>query len=455
MCMTAQRLGLDAGVAQQRHSIHYAFDSCLRIFRAGEGHFSLLKYAQMASNRHQCQFYERNRSLPGMESARAAMEMIVNWGKHRMDEDTNGCAAEQPCWQLHRLLRERANAWASGWHRLLRMAWRIAGGLIDLVRWLLSLFARRKALPAYTGPRMHAVRRLAAGWGDSGGNRHPLAKPDWVKSAVLQLTHDLPNAGCRTLSNSFNLAHAPSGQRVSKTWVASLLKARAAALALTRRKSRRRSRSAGSGEPIQRVWGVDLTGLPLKSGEAVDVWAIVDHGSRTVLQLAPVAKFNSLILLGKLLIAFGEYGLPKAIRCDNASVFRTAVFRAILKLLGVRQQFTALHSPWQNGRIERFWKTLKETLGTKPVRFREGIRVIQEQMRFASIETMQSVLSEFRDFYNHSRPHQSLAGQTPAMVRSGQVAKRREKKSQISEKTAKAGKREAARRAARAPPAHY
>jgi transposase InsO family protein len=252
------------------------------------------------------------------------------------------------------------------------------------------------------------------------------------------------------LASNFNLAHAPSGQRVSKTWVASLLKARATAIAQARRKSQRVRRFGSSGEPIQRVWGVDLTGLPLTSGETVDVWGIIDHGSRTALQLEPVAKFNSLILLGKLVVAFGEYGLPKTIRCDNASMFRTVVFRGALRMLGVRQQFTDLHSPWQNGRVERFWRTLKETLGTRPVRFQQGLKAIHEQMRFASVEAMQSVLCEFRDFYNHSRPHQSLNGRTPAMVWNGQVAKRREKKSQAATMTAK---RNATRQSARAPPA--
>jgi putative transposase len=338
-------------------------------------------------------------------------------------------------------------------------------GMWLVLRWLLRAwlaciaFALRhwRRQPAYSGPRMHAVRRLAAGWGASGGSSHPLAKPDWVKSAVLQLAHDLPQTGCRSIANSFNLAHTASHQSVSKTWVASLLKARSAALALARCKSQRRSCFTGFGEPIQRVWGMDLTGLPLKSGETVDVWGIIDHGSRTVLQLEPVARFNSLILLGKLLVAFGELGIPKAIRSDNASVFKTAVFRATLKLLGVRQQFTQRHSPWQNGRIERFWRTLKETLGTKPARFHRGIRVIEEQMRFASLAAMQSVLSEFRDFYNHSRPHQALGGRTPAMVWHGQVAKqkqkRREKKAQVKAQVkAKTVRNKAIRQAAREPP---
>jgi putative transposase len=310
----------------------------------------------------------------------------------------------------------RASSCALCFAALLVEAWRVVRRLLGLA-----------APTPHPGPRMHQVRRVSAGWGDCGGSRHPMAKPAWVKSAIFDLAMQLPDAGCRTLANNFNLAYSMANQSVSKTWVANLLKARAAALALARRRSSGRGRFGGSGEPIQRVWGIDLTGLPLKSGESVDVWGILDHGSRTVLQLEPLAKFNSLILLGKLLVAFGEYGLPRAIRSDNASVFWMPVFRATLKLLGVKQQFTQLHSPWQNGRIERFWRTMKETLGTRPVRFRQGLRVIQEQMRFASVEATQSVLSEFRDFYNQSRPHQALSGQMPAMVWNAQVAKRREK----------------------------
>jgi putative transposase len=340
----------------------------------------------------------------------------------------------------------------------LALRWWLRSWWISLIhRWLSHLWLRPAIPLAYSGSRMYAVRRLAAGWGASGGSSHPLAKPDWVKAAVLQLAHDLPLAGCRSLANNFNLAHTASNQTVSKTWVASLLKARSAALALARCRSRRRSCFTSLGEPIQRVWGVDLTGLLLKSGETVDVWGIIDHESRTVLQLEPVQKFNSLILLGKLLIAFGEFGLPKAIRSDNASVFRTAAFWMTLQILGVRQQFTQRHSPWQSGRIERFWRTLKDALGTKPIRFQQGLRVMQEQMRFASLEAMQSVLSEFKDFYNHNRPHQALGGRTPAMVWHGQVAKRkekqREKKAQVKAQVkAKTVRNKAAGLAARAPP---
>jgi transposase InsO family protein len=46
-------------------------------------------------------------------------------------------------------------------------------------------------------------------------------------------------------------------------------------------------------------------------------------------------------------------------------VFKTLVFRSVLKIIGLRQQLTDRGSPWQNGQIERFWRSLKSELQTK------------------------------------------------------------------------------------------
>ena len=92
---------------------------------------------------------------------------------------------------------------------------------------------------------------------------------------------------------------------------------------------------------------------------------------------------------------------------------------------------------------------MKEALGT-PKRFREGIRTIEVQMRFASIEAMKSVLTEFRDIYNHSMPHMALKGQTPACDWNGQIRVKRDMRrgGEAGKDAAHASKR----RSARVPP---
>jgi putative transposase len=302
-------------------------------------------------------------------------------------------------------------------------AWfgRLWGGICAFMRWLMQRFGiGRTAHMRYHRPLRPVSSKAASG--------HGRRKPDWVRLAVLALACELPRAGYRTLAYCFNLRHAsqPDGHgravSVSKSFVSGLLREQrlAAVRACQRAYAVKR-------EPIQTTWGMDLTGLPTMDGSSVAVFGVIDHGSRAILSLSPVVRRNSLVLLGKLLIAMGSYGLPRAVRTDNEAVFKSFMFKGILKLLGVRQQFTALASPWQNGRIERFWRTLKFELQTKArPSLAQGIAV-QTRMKFASVAAMGCLLEAFKDGYNGQRPHQSLKGATPADVWNGQVKKAREK----------------------------
>ena len=97
---------------------------------------------------------------------------------------------------------------------------------------------------------------------------------------------------------------------------------------------------------------------------------------------------------------------PKAIRKDNEAVFTSTLFRFGLWCLGIQHQRAQLCSPWENGRIERLFGTLK--------RYANQIIIPEQHYQLA--------LNQFRCWYNHVRPHQQLGGQTPAEVWSGKSA---------------------------------
>ena len=298
--------------------------------------------------------------------------------------------------------------------------------------WHTWLLGKPAAYPTPFKPWLHPVSRRVT----PSGAGHWRRKPDWVRAAVFDLAVALPGAGYRTIASCFNLQQlatqghqATNGLRlgmnelapisVSKTFAAKLLIGQRAALiqACLRANARRQARR----EPIQTTWGMDLAGLPLTDGGSIPIFGVIDHGSRAVVTLEPVATYNSLVLLGKLLISMGTLGKPQSVRCDNDAVFKTLVFRLVLKLIGVRQQFTDLGSPWQNGRMERFWRTVKSELQTKAVRSRQNGLAVQTRMKFASVQAMQCLLQAFKLSYNGYRPHQSLRGATPATVWNGQV----------------------------------
>ena len=89
------------------------------------------------------------------------------------------------------------------------------------------------------------------------------------------------------------------------------------------------------------------------------------------------------------------------IRTDNERCFTSPSFSQALKNLGIHHQTTELHCPWQNGRIERLFGTLKQQLN---------------QIHIQSAEHLQSLLDEFKYWYNTIRMHQHLGYQTPHEV---------------------------------------
>jgi len=131
---------------------------------------------------------------------------------------------------------------------------------------------------------------------------------------------------------------------------------------------------------------------------------MIDHGTRMNLVLARLAQANAEAILEHIQLAVEIFGKPQFIRTDNASVFHSAIFEAGLAAIGIRHEFSAPGKPWQNGRIERFFLTLKEKLN-----------MIVPQDGAA----LDRLLAEFSCWYNAVRPHQHLHGFTPLEVWTG------------------------------------
>ena len=78
--------------------------------------------------------------------------------------------------------------------------------------------------------------------------------------------------------------------------------------------------------PINHAWGIDTTHI-----QQHVVLGIIDHGSRWLITLQQLKRFNAWTLLGYLFIAFGEFGRPHFIKVDNHPVFRVKRVKQILR----------------------------------------------------------------------------------------------------------------------------
>lgn len=157
--------------------------------------------------------------------------------------------------------------------------------------------------------------------------------------------------------------------------------------------------------PAKLEWGLDLTLTRTRDGRTHPTFAIIDHGSRALLRIKLLTRKCAWTLLSEFCAACAEHGAPHAVRTDNEAMFTSRLWVSLFTLAGIKRQRIDPGCPWQNGRIERLFGTLKPLL---------------RQLFIPTASALQERLHEFAYFYNHVRVHQSLNGLTPAEVWSGQ-----------------------------------
>lgn len=182
---------------------------------------------------------------------------------------------------------------------------------------------------------------------------------------------------------------------VGKSFVATVLREHRYAVADLRRCHKHR---VPASLPTNAVWAIDMTGKGDTKGRIHVILGILDHGARKLLRLDKLVRRTSWTLLGHLCLAIAAHGKPAALRTDNEACLTSRTFRAALALMRIRHERTAPGCPWQNGRIERAFGTLKHKL---------------DLVQIADARELGTLLASFRFWYNAIRPHQHLGGRTP------------------------------------------
>ena len=101
--------------------------------------------------------------------------------------------------------------------------------------------------------------------------------------------------------------------------------------------------------------------------------------------------------------AFAAHGKPLRILTDRGPAFTSARVKAFLADTGVRATLTRPAHPWTNGRIERVFKTFKQT-------------VFGLVWLVASLGQIDRFAADFRTWHNAHRPHSAWGGRTPDEV---------------------------------------
>ena len=226
-------------------------------------------------------------------------------------------------------------------------------------------------------------------------------KPSWVKYKIIYLKAVLPNYGWRKLAVTFNRIYFDKNVKVSKSYVYSLIKDNNYEILHLRRNLKHTIP-----KPMAKnvIWNIDLTNVSDIDKNKNTIFGIIDAGSRAILNLSKLKNKSSLTILKAIILTIEKYGKPKIIMSDNEYNFTSKVFKVSLFILGIKHKTTQVASPWENGKIERFFGTMKHTF---------------KKLDFYNEKGIIEALAIFRFYYNHVRPHQHIDYFTPSEVWSG------------------------------------
>lgn len=239
---------------------------------------------------------------------------------------------------------------------------------------------------------------------------NPRAVPLETQDVIVAARKLHPLWGPRTLRAWLSERH-PGRQFPSPSTFALILKRHG--LSAPRRHRRRRrvpQLAAPLGEPEapNQIWCIDYKGqFRTGNGEVCYPFTVIDAFSRLCLRCDATTEPGFAWSRHVLDSAFREYGLPAAIRSDNGPPFAAngpaglSALAVWLLRLGIRLERIAPGNPQQNGRLERFHRTLKAATASPP---EHTLRAQQRAFNF------------FRSEYNDERPHQALGMKTPASL---------------------------------------
>ncbi len=160
-------------------------------------------------------------------------------------------------------------------------------------------------------------------------------------------------------------------------------------------------------EGPNQLWQADFKGhFAYEQGRCHPLTILDDH-SRFSIILEACTNERETTVRALFIKAFERYGLPEQMNFDNGppwgSIFRVCRYTTLSIWLiehGVRVTYSRPAHPQTNGKDERFHRTLKLELLSSNY--------------FKDLVNIQRAMSDWREVYNHKRPHEALGMKVPA-----------------------------------------
>jgi putative transposase len=152
---------------------------------------------------------------------------------------------------------------------------------------------------------------------------------------------------------------------------------------------------------VNQVWSTDITYIRMTQG-FVYLVAVIDWFSRYILSWRISISLDADFCIEALEDAIEKYGQPDIFNTDQGSQFTSKNFIAVLTEHEIQISMDGKGRALDNVFIERFWRSLKQ----------EKIYMII----LNTVKEAKNAITDYINFYNKKRMHQSLEYLTPEQV---------------------------------------
>ncbi|MBI4231632.1 transposase [Candidatus Peregrinibacteria bacterium] len=148
------------------------------------------------------------------------------------------------------------------------------------------------------------------------------------------------------------------------------------------------------------IWAMDFTSIKLWGNKVAHIFAIIELTSRKIICMKTLFSLpDSMWVTEAIKETITQYGKPLAILTDRGGQFIGETIEKFCFDNNIKRRLARPRRPQTNGRIERFFGSLKRECLYRTFRI--------------SVNQVDKLCKAYVEYYNTARPHHALDGATP------------------------------------------